>query len=199
MGKKGLSALSGLSGITIQPGMATKTCGSIGTPVSAYSQGTGTFSVAWTNPTNVQSCNTVTVTSAHLMAAQTTQFLMCTGFDFSTIPGHATLDGVTVTWLIAAPIGWHDASCRIFRSVSTGVIAISNDLGVNQNTSTNAGFVNYSYGGGKGDWGVNSIINTDNWPNRFDTNDWGCGIAWTSTTNKTISIACCTMQVNYRY
>jgi hypothetical protein len=194
-----LTGLSGLSGIVMIPGTITKTCGSVGTPISAYSQGTGTFTVAWTNPTNIQTCNTATVASAHLMAAQTTQYLMATGFDFHLVPGHSRIDGVLVTWLISAPVGWHDASCRIFRSVSSSVIAISNDLGINTHTSTTSNFVNYSYGGGQGDWGINTFINTDLWPNRFDTNDWGCGIAWTSTTNKTISAACCTMQVNYTY
>jgi MSHA biogenesis protein MshQ len=64
-------------------------------PTSCTSGG-GTGTIAWTAPANAYANDNVLYATASLNVGQTTQYLNCTGFNFSAIPAGSTITGITV-------------------------------------------------------------------------------------------------------
>lgn len=128
---------------------------------------------AWSNPSNIVSDNGVYAASYNFGAPSpgTPQLLRAVNFDFSTIPGIATIVGIDVRYEAKRVVGLGTYSDSLVKLVLNGTL-IGANKGVNANSFAGSDVV-ASYGGAADLWSTTPTLADVQDP------DWGAVIEFT--------------------
>lgn len=174
------------------PCVAKPGAGSVTSSPTSCVNLTGIGTVAWSTPANAMVSDTAYATAGNIVRNVTSNYLKCTGFNFSAIPLGATISGITVYVTRKTNGGTiRDANVYLVRA---GTLSTA----LNGATTTNYTTVDQieMHGGMNSLWGTN-WTDTDVKQSTFGVAFSAKNTSTTSTTSRTVSVNFIQVRVDY--
>lgn len=159
---------------------------------STCSNLTGVGTVAWTNPLNATVSDNAYATASNVIRSTTTNYLNCTGFNFSAVPAGSTITGITV--FVERKTSGGTIRDSLVYMIKGGVVStLYNGKTATAYTTTD---VNEAHGGPANLWGTTWTV--------ADVQAANFGVAFAayntstfSNTNRTVSVDVIQVEVDY--
>lgn len=187
------SSVNAFLTIALKPDAGT---GAVLSNPSICSNDASVGSVAWANVNNALVSDDVKSTASNVIRNTTTNYLVCTGFDFSTIPAGATITGITVNVERMTSGGTiRDAFVYLAKDVSGSSVIQTAFNGATATNYTTADVVE-AHGGSNPLWN-NTWTVAEVQAANFGVAFAARNTSTTSTTNRTVSVDNIQVRISY--
>ena len=159
---------------------------------STCSTQTGVGTIAWNNPLNAVSSNDIYATAANVIRNTTTNYLNCTGFNFSAVPSGVVITGITV-YVERKTSGGTIRDAFVYL-IKGGVISTAFNAATATNYTTTD--VSEAHGGPANLWGTTWTVANVQAAN-FGVAYAARNTSTTSTNNRTVSVDHIQVRVDY--